>query len=427
MTRHPRSPIRPLFFAACLFHLLPTIVAAVEDHRVVLKIDREVKITPAGATKRAMMSMVRHPDGTIFLNAQTERPRLYKSSDAGETWTAVPIRFTGLPAPQETQGLGVNRNGRLFVIHQSPDEDPDDRLYGQSLYVSYSDDGARTWTTSQTNFGDIPPRLPNMQFHEDGNRTFIEQPDGTLMFTTTIVPSPKYGQKTGEHKQPFRRPNYQYGGTPLDFFSDVILRSYDGGETWGDPSRVYPQLNPHESALAIDPHDGDHILLMSRIQSSPKWHTAAQKKELMRRTGNPKPLWKQAALFESTDGGRTFHMPDGGFTEWYGHRATICWSKNDVVVVTGAWGGPGETRRAVRVSLDGGKRWVNGTKSGTPRMSEATKLELGKAIGFTSPTIELSKNRFLTAMFHYGHIHGVPEEWKSVVGAVFWHLEETGE
>ena len=296
-------------------------------------------------------------------------------------------------------------------------------MYGQSLNVSYSDDGGESWVTSPTDFGKIPPGLPNMQFHEDGNRTFVEQPDGTLLVTTTIVPSPRYKAKLGEVEQPFLRPNYQYGGTPLDYFSDVILRSYDGGVTWGYPSRVYPQLIPHESALAFDPLDGQRIFLMSRIQSSPKWHTQEQQRALMKETGNPVGHWKQGALFESKDGGRTFHMPDGGYTPWYGHRATICWSKNNVVVITSAWGGAGDLRRAARISLDGGRRWVDGTKSGTPRMSDGTRFKLGDVSGFSSPTVELAKNHFLTAVYHYHHIEAVPQEWKGVVGAVFWHLE----
>ena len=184
----------------------------VDDHRVVLKIDKKITIAPAGTPKRGMMSMVRDPKGTIYLNFQAEPPKLYKSSD-------------------------------------------------------------------------------------------------------------------------------------------IVLRSHDGGETWGDPTRVYPQLNPHESALAIDPHDSNHLLLMTRIQTSEKWYTEAQQEELMRETGNPRPHYKNGALFKSTDGGRTFGLAKGGMTDWYGHRGTIYWSRSDVVVVTHGAGGR-DSRKVARLSLD---------------------------------------------------------------------------
>ncbi len=392
----------------------------VDDHRVELKIDNKSIVAPAGSVTRGMMSMVRHLDGTIFLNAQARSPKLYKSSDKGEAWSAIPVKLTS--PHQVVQGLGVNRKGRLFLVHQTAGDHPPNvakKLYGQDLFLSYSDDSGQTWKTSSTDFGRIPPAIPNMQFHEDGVRTFIEQPDATLMFTTTIVPSPAYAKKYGAFKGPYRRPNYSYKGTPLDFFSDVLIRSYDGGETWGDPSRVYPQLNPHESALAIDPLDGNHLLLMSRIQSAPGWHTKEEQEELMRKTGNPQPHYKQAALFESNDGGRTFHMPDGGFGDWYGHRGTINWFQSNVVVATHQWGGRGDTRKVARISLDGGKHWVDGTKSGTLLMSKSTKFVLDPKTSFSAPTVELSKDHFMSTVWRYVGNQG------EIVG-VFWHLERRG-
>ena len=238
--------LRPVKFSATLitlscWTLQVSSVCGVDDHRVEVEIEKEVKIVPAGVAKRAMMSMVRHPDGTIFLNAQTESPRLYKSSDNGKTWSAAPVKLTGAPPNQSVQGLGVSRCGRLFVNHVTK-APAVDGLYGQSLFVSYSDDGGRTWETFSFNFGQaVKPGLPNMMFHKDGNRTFIEQPNGTLMFTTTIVPSPKYREQYLA-QQPYGPPSYEYGGQHGDLFSDVIFRSTDGGATWGDPSQVYSDL-----------------------------------------------------------------------------------------------------------------------------------------------------------------------------------------
>ena len=89
----------------------------VDDHRVVLKIDKKITIAPAGTPKRGMMSMVRHPKGTIYLNFQAEPPKLYKSSDNGETWVGAPVELA--QPHQVVQGVGVNHRGRLLLVHQS--------------------------------------------------------------------------------------------------------------------------------------------------------------------------------------------------------------------------------------------------------------------------------------------------------------------
>jgi len=382
--------------------------AVAHDHRIDVKIDKRGTIVPPGTLTRAMMSMVRHPDGAIFLNTQSGS--LYKSTNNGESWTPVSVKLVNVPPKQTLHGLGVNRKGRLLLVHQTPGHDPKDkRLYGQDLFVSYSDDGGRTWTTSQTDFRKFPPGIPNMKFHEDGNRTFIEQTDGTLMFTTTIVAAENYGAKHPP-KSPPQPPNYEYGGKPQDLFGDIIFRSTDGGKTWGDPTRVYTDLNPHESALAIDPKNPKHILEFARIQRLVRPEEDAE--EMMRKTGNPKPYYKQAALFESTDGGRKFRLAHGGMTDWYGHRGSIVWTKRNVVVLTHN-AGQNDSRVLARISLDGGRTWVNGNEQGTPLMTKSTKFVLAPSHSFTTPTVELADNHFLT-VYCIGDF---------AVKGVFWHLE----
>ncbi len=419
------------FFPLLILGLIgPVSALAGDDHRQVMKIDREVKIVPAGMAKRAMMSLAVHPNGSLYLNAQTTSPTLFKSSDRGETWTAIPAK---LAVPhQVVQGLGVNRKGRLFLVHQTSGDQPPNqpksagggRRYGQDLFVSYSDDGGGTWTNSQTDFTRFGPGTPNISYHEDGNRSFIEQPDGTLMFTTTLVPSADYKIKQPP-SDPAGPPNYEYGGKPGDLFSDIILRSRDGGQTWGQPTQVYPDLNPHESALAIGPEDPDRILIMTRIQRLGRPQEDGEK--MMKETGNPQHYYKQGALFKSSDGGQTFRLAPGGMTKWYGHRGTLSWSKSNVVVVTHQWGGSGDTRKVARISLDGGRTWVDGTRSGIKQMNQSTKFLLAQGVGFTAPTVQLSPGRFLTAVYHYSHLPEVPENLKGVVGGIHWHLEKVAD
>jgi CubicO group peptidase (beta-lactamase class C family) len=247
-----------------------------------------------------------------------------------------------------------------------------------------------------------------MKFHEDGNRTFIEQSDGTLMFTTTLVPAEDYKRKY-PHMGPPEAPNYEYGGKPQDLFGDIIFRSTDGGQTWGDPSHVYTDLNPHESALAIDPKNPNRILEFARIQRLVRPDEDA--KEMMRMTGNPRPYYKQAALFESTDGGRKFRLVPSGMTDWYGHRGSILWTKRNVVVLTHN-AGQNDSRVLARISLDGGRTWVDGNEQATALMTKSTKFVLAPSHSFTTPTVELAENHFLT-VYCIGNF---------AVRGVFWHL-----
>ena len=72
------------------------LLLAVDDHRVVLKVDKKTTIAPAGTPKRGMMSMVRHPDATIYLNFQTRSPTLHRRNRPGTSsgrrcaWTVSP-------------------------------------------------------------------------------------------------------------------------------------------------------------------------------------------------------------------------------------------------------------------------------------------------------------------------------------------------
>lgn len=109
---------------------------------------------------------------------------------------------------------------------------------------------------------------------------------------------------------------------------------------------------------------------------------------------------------ESQDRGRTFDEIPGGRTEVYEIRSTILWVRNNTVVVTQQGANPGGApngRLLARISLDGGRRWLNGTKPGTPFMNQSRKFVLvprSSGHSFTASTVEISDNRFLTAYYH---------------------------
>jgi hypothetical protein len=132
--------------------------------------------------------------------------------------------------------------------------------------------------------------------------------------------------------------------------------------------------------------------------------------------------YKGALLLESTDGGRTFREIPNSYTGYYGHRGAIYWSSKNVVIVahnTGYYEDsiPPVPRVCGRISLDGGRTWVNGTKSGTPHMDKSTRFTqiLGPA------TIEIEPDRFFTAY----RIMAEPAGDRSLGSCegFFWQLE----
>lgn len=385
-----------------------------DDHRVEVKIGKRVTIAADPHLSHEMLGMVRHPDGTIFVKTQTGG--LYKSSDNGQTWTPVPVNLPDAPPSQVLMGLGVTGDGRLWLVHQTA-------VGGRDLFVSCSTDGGVTWTTTPIDFGKFAPaaaQRPYVLSYNDGN-TFIERPGPTLMFSVGLRYEEAYYQESENLVEGLVRPDADVGG-------EIMLRSTNRGNTWGDPTLVHPFVC--EVSYAVDPSNSSHILAMTRIQRA--LLAGEDREAVLKKTGAPpdvpsdRPsIYKNGLLLESSDGGRTFHEVAGGLTEYYGHRGTIVWTKNNVVVVTHQGGIPGKSgsdgRLLARISMDGGKTWVDGTRTGTPLMNQSQKLVLvptPPGHSFTAPAIELSANHFLTV-----YAHRYPASGPLNIEGVFWHIE----
>ena len=209
-----------------------------------------------------------------------------------------------------------------------------------------------------------------------------------------------------------------YGGRPGDLFGDLVLRSSDGGRTWGDATRVDAFLNPHESNLAVDPRGGERILLMTRCQraSIPD----EDPDEFMARTGNPDPPSSRGSFSNrptpaapSGQRGGPTGMDTGGSV----YFAPAAPSSSRTRAGTGtagsspasAWTG----RPPGRTAAPGDRR--------AARRAEVRAPARPPGHSFTTPTIEFEPRRFLTA---YGWYPGGGEEL--AVNGVFWHLEPGG-
>ncbi len=372
------------------------IAAGIDDHRVKVKIDRRISIVRPSSETRAMLGMVRHPDGTIYLN--TQRQGLYKSTDNSKTWTASPVNFDPtVPAGQRLHGLGVSSTGRLYLLHQR---------HGKELFISTSTDGGTAWSTTQIDYANLNPSDPYSTAGQDYN-SFVEFPDGTMMTAIEL----RYPEAT------------DFLGSPTKCgFHETVIRSSDNGASWGVPTSLNQYVA--ETSLAIDPNDPSHILAKTRIQRMllPGENRAAVQSLTGCRAGTAWP-YKNGILLESKDGGRSFQETAGGLIGHYEFRGTALWTTNDTVVIAhqGASGGTKTGEVFARISLDGGKAWVNGTKTGTPLFNKSKKFELvPKPPGhsYTTPTVEISPNHFLTA-----YAHGDAKIKQFTISGVFWHLE----
>ena len=123
------------------------------------------------------------------------------------------------------------------------------------------------------------------------------------------------------------------------------------------------------------------------------------------------------------DGGRTFEKVPGGLLGFGAYRWSVLWTESDIVLLSSNGGQElGESTfdnsKVVRVSLDGGRTWADGTARGTPRVNQAREFTIipgDPASHCVSATIEVSPNRFLT-------LRRLRSGDRRLTG-VFWRLE----
>ena len=203
-------------------------------------------------------------------------------------------------------------------------------------------------------------------------------PDGTFVATTYAVLAP--GQRNSVVSVRFKLSEIDGEAQRLPKQTDVYVSGEDGYHTYRIPSVI---VTTQGTVLAFC--EG-------------------------RKTGSGDSGDIDLLLKRSTDGGKTFRQAEGGMTGWYGHRGAVLWTQNNHVVVTHQ---DSDGRLLARISLDGGRTWVDGTKTGTRLMNKSTKFVLAPSHSFTSPTVELSPGHFLTVYCTSGF----------AIKGVLWHLD----
>ena len=350
------------------------------------------------------MNMVRHPDGSIYLNTHFEDPsqRLLRSTDNGQTWSAIPV---GFPAPTDQAdhvipGFGISSDGKLWALHQGS-------ING--LYVSTSSNGGASWSTTEVPYPDFSPGAPADPYTIASSRfaysSFVEMPDGTMMFSTSV----RYPDYADWLQADQTRPGVR----------DLMIRSSDSGLTWGDPTIVHQHAT--ETDHAVDPNAPNHILSVSRKQRKLLPGEPPVPPE-----ANPDPgvtfPYKGSLLLESNDGGQTFQEVPGSYNGFLSHRGAICWTDDNVIIFSHySREGASNHNSVAQISPDGGQTWVDGSPGGTTTPNASSQFTL--AVGTVKSTsIELSRNRFLTAYMQ--ELEFVGGRWapRSNLKGTFWRL-----
>ena len=380
---------------------LQSTVSAGADHRAQIEIEnRTTIVTPDSGLnlERAMLSVVRHPDGSILVCPQTV-PVLLRSTDLGQSWGRIEVKLSHAPPNQIYHGIGVSRDGRVWLMHQS--------TTGRDLFVSVSREKSGSqlsWETTQIDYSRLAPNPDDpYTFCFNDYNSFFQRPDGTMVLGV--------GLRYEDHR------DYQQEDQSRPGFHETLIRSRDGGKTWGDPTEVHP--NVAETSYAVDPHKPDRVLAFTRKQRP---LLRGEDAETVAREAGVTPdiswPWKGAIMLESNDGGRSFKEVPDSYLGYYSHRGTMLWTENNVVVAPHTSPGNRNYHLVVNISLDGGRTWVDGTPTGTRAMNRAQDFMLTPnppGFAFTTGTVELSPNRFLT-------VHAQGSQTFCSLKGVFWRL-----
>ena len=226
--------------------------SAVDDHRIRVKTGKVVQILPVGRSP-SMMKMLRHPDGSIYLNTQsTDSSRsLARSDDDGATWSepilVINSQAEHLPIFRTVQvgNLWTDPLGRLWLFFNQTMNRFDGR---DGLWVTVSenpDDEELTWS------------VPRYLWPGSALNKPIVLSDGDWMLPVQLF----------DHMDGGRGP-FKVGVFPeLDPVRGAnVLVSSDQGHTWTRRGgRRFPEPNFYEHHVLE--REGGSLWMLARTQN----------------------------------------------------------------------------------------------------------------------------------------------------------------
>jgi hypothetical protein len=248
MTYHaPSRPVRVagiLLGAALTASLLAVPTAALADTDPALTVTGNgVVYNGALGSIASAATLADNGDVVVAFNTRTDgaanaRVYLTRSSDEGATWTAPTLLKAPASGNSMNSSLGLTTlsDGTLIVpvtettVHNAYLDRESD------LYVARSTDDGATWTGLTT-----PVSLSPSRYFVINYGKIVELGDGTLLL-------PMWGQKDAPVST-------DYANLDGDPYESGILRSTDGGATWGDYTAIGsdPLLGARLSGTSVIP------------------------------------------------------------------------------------------------------------------------------------------------------------------------------
>ena len=278
--------------------------------------------------------------------------KMSRSSDGGRTWQEMP----GVKLPPDLCALGVLKSGRwlaatLKTVSRATAHPtkvgmvggyPTFKLrgvrYDFSIIISYSDDQGKTWQAGEPFKGPLQWAHPSVSH-------FIESPDGTVSL-------PIFGCVTKEESDSYSS-------------SNGVIRSSDGGRTWGDFSFIFRtqpagpgdyQSEPRYSEMDVVQLANGHWVAYSRnehIAMGPRGYGAT---EVTVSTDFGRTWRKTGGSLVNVSQQKGVVLPDGGVAltsrshSWQQPAVAITYDEGRSFVY--ALAGPYETVGAFLISKD---------------------------------------------------------------------------
>lgn len=241
----------------------PDLLYAGTDRGIYRWSDRERRWThlPSELDRLHVWSLMHDPRDPAVLWAGTHPAGLYRSGDAGRTWTRMPVSFA------ETCVFVIHPRVTSILLDRA---DPDTLWVGVELDgVQRSRDGGRTWEAC--NEGMFTPDIHGLALSRHGARKlfattnkglFVSEDDGDS-WSHHVLDSPWQYTRVSQERADESGTLFLTNGNGPPGSTGRIMRSRDNGKSWEDTGAT--GFNSTPWCFATNPADPQLIYTVSNL------------------------------------------------------------------------------------------------------------------------------------------------------------------